>query len=51
MYAASRFLEMFPDNGQSFSGLKHLTEKWQQWHHWLVCGLWLTTVHKNYWIS
>jgi len=26
-YTANRFLEMFPDDEWSFSGLKHLTEK------------------------
>jgi len=27
MYEANHFLKMFPDRGQSFNGLKHLTEK------------------------
>ena len=26
-YEAKHFLKMFPDRGQSFNGLKHLTEK------------------------
>jgi len=35
---------MFTDRESSFSGLKTLTEKRQQWHHWLMSWLW-STIH------